>query len=108
MKVVWKISNIPTPLRRTSKIHHISSIQNASFNPGPVTLHSTRESCPRPVHRRLTYSPSDDDDISADEVPSPYSMSPVQCPTPDHTLNTYIHLEEEEDEEKDFQTIFIG
>ena len=31
--------NIPTPLRRTSKIHHVSSIENPSFD--PVTLHST-------------------------------------------------------------------
>ena len=30
--------NIPTPLRRTSRIHHISSVENASFDPDPVTL----------------------------------------------------------------------
>ena len=42
--------NIPTPLQRTSKIHHVSSIENASFDPCPVTPHSTRESCLRPVH----------------------------------------------------------
>ena len=29
--------NIPTPVRRTSKIHHISSVENVSFDPGPVT-----------------------------------------------------------------------
>ena len=29
--------NIPTPLRRTSHIHHISSVENASFDPDPVT-----------------------------------------------------------------------
>ena len=41
--------NIPTPLRRTSKIHHVSSVENASFD--PVTLHSTaiRELHCRPV-----------------------------------------------------------
>ena len=33
--------NIPTPLRRTSKIHHVSSVENASFDPDPVTLCST-------------------------------------------------------------------
>ena len=77
--------NIPTPLR-TLKIHHISIIENASFNPVSVTPCSTRESHLRPVCRRLTYSPSDDDDTSADEVSSPYSTSPVQCPRPDHTL----------------------
>ena len=28
--------NMPTPLRKTLKIHHVSSIKNASFNPNPV------------------------------------------------------------------------
>ena len=40
--------NIPTPLQRTSKIHHISSIKNASFDPVPVTPLSTREFHLRP------------------------------------------------------------
>ena len=35
--------NIPTPLQKTSRIHHVSSIKNASFNPVPVTPHSTRD-----------------------------------------------------------------
>ena len=29
--------NIPTPLRKMQKIHHISSIKNASFDPNLVT-----------------------------------------------------------------------
>ena len=29
--------NIPTPLRTTSKIHHVSIVENASFDPDPVT-----------------------------------------------------------------------
>ena len=33
--------NIPTPLRRTSKIHHISSVENVSFIPDPVMPCST-------------------------------------------------------------------
>ena len=43
--------NIPTPLRRPPKIHHISSVKNASFDPDPVTPCSTgtRESHCRPV-----------------------------------------------------------
>ena len=43
--------NIPTPLRRTSKIHHIFSIGNASFDPVPITPCSTRQSHLRPVSR---------------------------------------------------------
>ena len=106
--------NIPTPLRRTSKICHISNVKNGPFNPVPVTPHSTRESHLRPVCRRLTYSPSDDDDTTEDEVSSPYSMLQVQyhtcdpqTPSSKHILNAYIHLEEEEDEEEDFQTILL-
>ena len=36
--------NIPTPLQRTSKIHHVSSDKNASFDPVPVTPCSS-ENC---------------------------------------------------------------
>ena len=58
--------NIPTPLRKMPKIHHVSSIENASFNPNPVTPCSTVQSHHRPVHRWLTYSSSDDSDTSED------------------------------------------
>ena len=70
--------NIPTPLQTTSKIHHVSSIENASFDPVSVTPCSTKESFPRPVCRRLTYSSSDDDDTTEDEVSLPYSTPQVQ------------------------------
>ena len=60
--------NIPTPLKTTSKIHHISSIENASLNPVPFTPCSTRQPHLRSVCRQLVYSPSDDDDTSEDEV----------------------------------------
>ena len=63
--------NIPTQLRRTSKIHHMSSVDIASFDPDPVTPHSTGQSHLRPVHRQLTYSSSNDIDTSEDEDPSP-------------------------------------
>ena len=35
--------NIPTPLQITSRIHHVSSVENTSFNPVPVTPCSTRD-----------------------------------------------------------------
>ena len=71
--------NIPTPLRRTSKIHHVSSVENRSFDPDPVTPFSTstRESHHRPLCKCLTYSSSeDDDDTPTDKTPSPNSMLP--------------------------------
>ena len=54
--------NIPTPLRKTSKIHHISSVENALFDPNPVMPCSTVQSHLRLVCRWLTYSSSNDSD----------------------------------------------
>ena len=105
--------NIPTPLRRTSKIHHISSVENTSFNPDTVTPCSTGTRDPhwRPVHRHLTYSSSVDDDTPTDEIPSPDSTQPVQYhidalqqPSSKYTFNAYVILEEEEE---DFQTVSL-
>ena len=104
--------NIAPPLRRTSKIHQVSSVENASFDPVLVTPCNTRQFCLRPVCRRLTYNPSDDDDTSEDEVSLPCSMPQVQYPTPNtrsstskHTIAAYEHLEDEAGKEDDFQTI---
>ena len=107
--------NIPTPCRWTSKIHHISCVENASFDPDQVTPCSTgtRESHHRPVHRCLTFSSSEeeDDDTHADEIPPTDSTPPVQYhldafqqSSSKYILSTYITLEEEEEEE-DFPTV---
>ena len=73
--------NIPTPLRRTSNILHISSVENESFDPDPATACSTgtKESQCRLVHRHLTFSSSEEDDDGTPTVniPSPNSTSPV-------------------------------
>ena len=83
MKVVAKISTYP--LRGTSKIHYISSVENASFDPDPVTPCSTgtKETHCSLVHRCLTFSSSeeDDDDTPTDEISSPNSTLPVQYHT---------------------------
>ena len=108
--------NIPTPLRRTSTIHHVSSVKNMSFDPDPVTPCSTitRQSNHKPVCRCLTYiSSEDDDDTLTDEIPSPNSTPPVQYhidtlqqPSSKYTLNAYATLEaEEEEEEEDLQAV---
>ena len=75
------------------KIHLVSSIENASFNPNLVTPHSMVQSHLRPVCRWLTYSSSDDSDTSEEE-----SLTAPR-PTPD----TKVHLEE--DDKEDFHTI---
>ena len=51
--------DLPTPLRKTPRIHHVSSMEHASFDPIPVTPCSTPQTPPRPVHRCLSFSPAD-------------------------------------------------
>ena len=41
--------DLPTPLRKTPRIHHVSSMEHASFDPVPVTPCSTPQTPPRPV-----------------------------------------------------------
>ena len=84
--------NMPTPLRKMLKIHHVSSIKNASFNPNLVTPRSMVQSHLRLVYRWLTYSSSNDSDTPGDTPTAPRAA-------PD----TQVYLEE--DEEKDFQTV---
>ena len=85
--------NMPTPLRKMLKIHHVPSVENASFDPNLVMLHSTVQSHLRPVHRQLTYSSSDNSDALED-------TSPVPRATP---TDAQVYLEE--DEEEDFQMV---
>ena len=85
--------NMPTPLRKTLKIHHVSSIKNASFDPDSVTPCSTGQSHLRLVCRWLTYSSSYNSDTSEEETPTALRA----------TLDAQGHLEE--DEEEDFQTV---
>ena len=88
-----KYFNIPTPFRRTSKIHHVSSVENASFDPDPVTPHSTgtRQSHLRPVCRHLTFHFSKDEDTPIDEIPSPASTASLQnyVDDPQHPPSKY-------------------
>ena len=85
--------DLPTLLRKTPRIHHVSSIEHASFNPEPVTPQNTPQTSPRPVHRQLSFSSTDDNNTPATTPPTP-------GPTPTNTLE---YLEDEEEE--DFQTV---
>ena len=89
-----EIYNIPIPLRKAPKIHHVSSIKNASFNPDLVMPHSIVQSHLRPVCRCLTYSSSDNSDTSEDTP-----LAPRATPT-----DAQAYLEEDEEEE-DFQMV---
>ena len=70
--------NIPTPLRRTSRIHHVSSDENISFDPAtPQSMHSN-QSHHKPVWHQLTFSTSDDEDTSTVDTPLPSSTVPLE------------------------------
>ena len=63
--------NLPTPLRKMPRIHHVSSIKHVTFDPDPVTPQNMLQTPPRPVCRWLSFSSSDDDDTSGDTPPTP-------------------------------------
>ena len=85
--------NLPTPLRKMLRIHHVCSIKHASFNPDLVTPWNMLQAPPRPVCRWLSFSSSDNDI-------TPEVTSPTPRATP---ANTPEFLEDEEGE--DFQTV---
>ena len=74
--------DLPTPLRKTLRIHYVSSMEHTPFDPVPVTPCSTPQTPPRPVCRCLSFS-------SADSY------------TPDSTPEC------SEDEEEDFQMVTL-
>ena len=75
--------NLPTPLRKTPCIHHISSMEHTSFNPVPITPCSTPQTPPRPVCRCLSFSSA-----------ASYTLD-----------NTPVCSDSSEDEEEDFQMV---
>ena len=58
-KVVQIPLTNPHLLGKTPCIHHISSMEHASFNPVPTTPCSTPKTSPRPVCRHLSFSSAD-------------------------------------------------
>ena len=104
--------NIPTPLRRTPRIHHVSSDENISFDPYTPCTTATRQSHHKPVHHWLSFSSSDDEESSAVDILSAYSTSPLQNPMdfaqqPLFKSNYTICDDLEEDEEEYFQTVSL-
>ena len=75
--------DLPTPLRKTPHIHHVSSMEHTSFNPVITTHHSTPQTPPRPVYRCLSFSSADNS-------------------TPD---STPVCSDSSYEEEEDFQTV---
>ena len=87
--------NLPTPLRKMPRIHHVSSIEHTSFNPDLVTPQNMLQTPPQPVPRRLLFSSLDDDNIPED-TPSTPEATPA---------STQEYLDDDEEEEEDFQMV---
>ena len=71
---------IPTPLRCTPRIHHISSDDNISFDPSTPCSTATSQSNCKPVQCQLSFSTSDDEESSAVDITPTYSTAPWQNP----------------------------
>ena len=107
--------NIPTPLRRTSIIHHVSSDENTSFD--SVTPHGTgtSQSHCKPAQCQLTVSSSDgdNDDTSAVDTSSPSNTVPLQNPMeflqqpPSKCTQPICDDLDDKETEEDFQTISL-
>ena len=74
--------DLSTPLQKTPCIHHVSSLEHASFNPVTTTPCSTPQTPPRPVHRCLSFSSADN-----------------------YTLDSTPVCSDSSDEEEDFQMV---
>ena len=101
--------NIPTPLRFTPRIHHVSSDENISFDPTTPCSTGTSKSRHNPVQCQLSFSSSDDEDISTVDIPSPTSTVPLQnpmdFPQQPHSkcILTICDDLDDDEEEEDFQ-----
>ena len=103
--------NIPTPLRWTSRIHHVSSGDNISFDPTTPCSTGTSQWHHKPVQCWLSFSSSDDEDSSAVDITPTYSTTPPQNPLgfaqQPHSKPIYTMCDdlEVDREEEDFQTV---
>ena len=99
--------NVPTPLRCTPKIHHVSSDDNISFDPHNT---ATSQSHHKPVCCQLSFNTSEDEECSAVDISPTYSTASPQnlldlARQPDSKfIYTICDVLEEDEEEKDFQT----
>ena len=101
--------NIPTPLQRTSRIHHVSSKENISFDPSTPCTTATSQSNYKPVHPRLSFNSSDAECASA--VHNPYHISTAipkkSMSFTQQSLTKPIYYDNLEEEE-DFQTVELN
>ena len=94
-------SNLPTPLRQTSRFHHVYSDVNISFNPSTPCTTATSQSNHNPVCHHLSFSSSDNEDISAVHNSTSLPLNPMGLAKP---TSQYTYTMGEEG----FQTVCTG
>ena len=105
--------NILTPLRCTSRILHISSHDNISFDPTTPCSPGTSQSHLKPVQCWLSFSTSDDEESFMVDIASTKSTTPPQSPMgfaqqPHSKCILTIHDDLGEDkEDEDIQTVSL-
>ena len=105
MRVAVEILTYPL----LSDIHHISSDDNISFD--CTTPHSTgtSQSHHKPIQCQLSFSTSDDEDSSADDIPPTYSTTPPENPLGFVQQTCYKPIytmcDDLEEDKEDFQTV---
>ena len=96
--------DLPTPLQKTPYVHHVSSLQHASFKPVSSTPHrpvdpphyNAQSSPLRPVHHRLSFSSDQEHDTSLVHMDTSNSFSDIEPELSD---------DEDSYEDEDFQTV---
>ena len=94
-------SNLPTPLRWTSRIYHVSSNEHITFDPSTLHTLATSQSNCKPVCHCLSFDSSDDEENST-SLPL-FSMGIAKSPT--KFISTTCA--DSEEEEEDFQTVAL-
>ena len=99
-------SNLPTSLRLTSRMHHVSSDENISFDPSiPCTTATSQSNC-KPVCHHLSFSSSYDEDISAVHNSTSLPLKPMGFAK---VTSQYIYtMGDDFEEEEDFQTVALN
>ena len=105
--------NIPTSLRRTSKICHVLSDENIFFNPATPHSTGTSQSHHKPVQHWLIFSSSDNEDTLIVDNPSPASIATLQNPIdflqqpPSKCTLPICDDIDDDKEEEDFSTVSL-
>ena len=98
--------DLPTPLRKNPHIHHMSSMENASFNPArttpcsvvTITSHSSSQTPTRPVCCHLSFNSDSNQDLDSTPVLSNSSDD-------DQDLDSTPVHSDSPDEEEDLPTV---